>query len=152
MKTSIVNLLGAAVCSATAGAVSIAVIMGVALLSTGMPPPEKWIYGLGNLAVFSIYAGLFAFGFFLLGVLLIGVPVEILMRRLGWRSRLHGAIAGLMLSPATAWSLLGWPIDQTVLVLVVPVAVSGAFAGWMFRHSLRSVRPPPAPPSAEPTP
>ena len=128
---------------AAAGSVVVALEVGLWILVPGLlaggHSQADWFYGGLTVLMFISYALIVAFVFFFVGQILVGLPVWLLLERVGRRGALDAAAAGALLAGLVAASLMGGGLIETALAAFVQIGIAGAVAGLATRWAgLRS--------------
>ncbi|MFN3670014.1 MAG: hypothetical protein ACK4VY_11950 [Brevundimonas sp.] len=133
------SLVAALPASAAAGAgvVGVAFAAAMAVVAAGGMAPYDLPYALFNLILFTGLAFVSAFMVFSAGIFLFGLPIWVLLHRIGRRSRTDAMIAGGVLSAIPPTALLiatGNLNDASAVAGVLSVALAGVAAGWTLHR------------------
>jgi hypothetical protein len=132
VKRRIGGHLNGVVYGALAGAAVVALGFSTVMIVSSPPPPfsELW-YSIGNLLVFSTYAAFAGFLAFALGLLLVGLPAQLGLRRTRLDNPFAATIAGGLLSGVAALALL-FRGDLQSLSWVSITVVAGGLSGLAY--------------------
>lgn len=127
------NLANAVCASGLAGGATVAgaFALGVVVAEIAAWPADEAMTGLLLGIVVAIYAGVVAMFAYLAGALVFGIPMFLLLNRLGWMSPRSAILVGAALS-----GLAGFVLGQGGMagpILGGLGAVGGAVAGPVFR-------------------